>query len=398
MECQHRSLGLRGQVLSTAAAALVMASIGTLYTWSIFVAPIEAEFGQSRAGSSLVFSVATVAFTGGMFASPWLLPRRTPQSAALLSCLLAAAGLALSAAGSSIWLIFLGFGALFGLANGLAYGNSLHVAQQSAPHRPGLHTGIVVSSYMLGSIIGSPLLGRVLEIGGYRLAFLVLAAYLVAAGVLAFVLLGHARIEDGPAARSAGPAESRASFGALAVLWTVFFLSSLVGVMVLAHAAPLAASVPGGEHHLVLAAVLVALGNGLGRLAGGGLSDRLQPRVLLFGAPAMIGVSLAMATAFQRPEVLLTALFLVGIGYGCIAGGLPAIVARSYGSHSMRSLYGRLFTAWGVAGLAGPYLAGALFDAHDNYVLATAAAAVAALLAASIGLTYRAPAASGGAT
>ena len=129
MECQHRPLGLRRQVLSTATAALVMASIGTLYTWSIFVAPIEAELGQSRARSSLIFSVATVAFTGGMYASPSFLPRRTPQSAALLSCLLGAAGLALSAAGNSIWFILLGFGALFGLANGLAYGDCLQVAQ-----------------------------------------------------------------------------------------------------------------------------------------------------------------------------------------------------------------------------------------------------------------------------
>src|SRR5262245_59088057 len=171
MDLPVRSLDVRQQVLSTAAAVLVMASIGTLYAWSIFVAPLEAAFGQSRAAISLVFSVATAAFTVGMFAAPWVLPRQTPQTVALLSCLLAAAGLAL-AAGDSVWLVILGFGVLFGLANALGYAGSLQVVQQAAPHRAGLFTGIAVASYMLGSVVGSPLLSRLVDLSSYRLAFL----------------------------------------------------------------------------------------------------------------------------------------------------------------------------------------------------------------------------------
>jgi predicted MFS family arabinose efflux permease len=389
MEAQLRSLDLRGQVLSTAAVALVMASIGTLYTWSIFVAPIEAEFGQSRAAISLVFSVATAAFTVAMFAGPWLLPRRTPQTVALLSCLSAATGLALSATGDSVWLVILGFGVLFGLANGLAYGSSLQVVQHAVPHRPGLFTGIAVSSYMLGSVVGSPLLSAVLEVWGYRLAFVILAAYLVAAGTLAFLLLQRSRIDGCLIRRGTRPLKRRAPFGAMTVLWLVFFLSSLVGVMILAHAAPLAASFPGGGRHLALAAMLVALGNGVGRLAGGWLSDQLHPRALLSGPPALIGVALTAALAVPRLDVLLATLCVIGVGYGCIAGCLPAIIARSYGVGSSTSLYARVFTAWGLAGLLGPYLGGMLFDLQRDYELAKMAATVAAFAAALIALAYR---------
>jgi MFS transporter, OFA family, oxalate/formate antiporter len=390
MEFQLRSFDVREQVLSTAAAVLVMASIGTLYTWSIFVAPIEAAFGQSRAAVSLVFSVATTAFTVGMFAVPWLLPRRTPQTIALLSCLLAATGLAL-AAGDSVWLVILGFGVLFGLANGLGYGSSLHVVQVAAPHRTGLFTGIAVSSYMLGSVIGSPLLGAVLEVSSYRSAFWILAAYFAAAGTLAFVLLQRSRVGGRLAHRETEPLQPPASRGAMTSLWLVFFLSSLVGVMVLAHAAPMAASLPGGARHLALAAMLVALGNGAGRLAGGWLSDQVHPRALVSGAPALIGVALAAAVAVPTLEVLLAALCVIGIGYGCIAGCLPAILTRAYGARAAPALYGRLFTAWGLAGLLGPYVGGILFDLRGDYGTATMAATMAAFAAAVIGTAYRHP-------
>jgi MFS transporter, OFA family, oxalate/formate antiporter len=388
MDAPLRSLDFRGQALSIAAAVLVMASIGTLYTWSIFVAPIEAAFGQSRGAVSLVFSVATVAFTAGMFAGPWLLPRRTPQTIALLSCLSAAVGLVLAATGDSAWLLVLGFGVLFGVANGLAYGSSLQVVQHAAPRRTGLFTGIAVASYMLGSVVGSPMLNAVLEVGGYRLAFLLLAAYFVAAGVLTFFVLQRSHIDICVTHQGTGPLPGRAPFGAMAILWLVFFLSSLVGVMILAHAAPLAASLPGGARHLALAAMLVALGNGAGRLAGGWLSDQLPPRALLCGAPALVGAALAAVLAAPRLNVLLGALCVTGVGYGCIAGCLPALLTRFYGRRSSTSLYGRLFTAWGLAGLLGPYLGGMLFDLRGDYRMATMAAAAAAFAAALIALAY----------
>ncbi len=388
MGFEPRSLDFRERALAITAAVLVMASIGTLYTWSIFVASIEAEFGQSRAAISLVFSVATGCFTVGMFVRPWLLPRVTPQAVALLSCLLAAAGLLL-ARGDSVWSVILGFGVLFGFANGLGYGSSLQVVQHAAWHRTGLFTGIAVSSYMLGSVTGSPLLATVLAASSYRSAFLILAAYFLAAGTAAFLLLRWSGVGRCLTDRAAKAGEGRVSLGAAAILWSVFFLSSLVGVMILAHAAPLAASFPGGEPYLALAAVMVALGNGVGRLAGGWLGDQLDPRALLSGAPALIAIALTAVLAMQNLEVLLAALCLVGAGYGCISACLPAIVARVYGVGSSTRIYSRIFTAWGVAGLLGPYAGGILFDLKGDYGLASLLAMVTALAAALIALAYK---------
>jgi MFS family permease len=379
----------RQVVASATAVVILMSSIGTLYSWSIFVAPIEAEFGRSRSVTSIVFAVATTAFTVVMLAGDSITRGRSLRSNAFVACLLGAGGLVLSATAGSIWLVLLGFGALFGVSNGLVYGISLQVAQQATATQRGLLTGIAVSSYMLGSAVGTPLLSASVTHWNYRVTMLILAGYLAASGALAYWLLRRSPI--GPSGPGQVPvaAESRPNARDMAILWTAFLLSSAVGVTTLAHAAPLAASLDGIGQDLALAVVLSALGNGIGRLAGGWLSDRLPARALLSGAPALSGVALATVMAIPTIGVLLASLFVVGLGYGCIAGCLPAIVARTYGVHRLASIYGRLFTAWGVAGLVTPYLGGLSFDRDGNYSTAIAAAVLAATMASMLGAAYR---------
>ena len=74
-----------------------------------------------------------------------------PPAFALATLGLAAAGFALAGWGRSIAAVMIGFGGLFGFANGLGYGFSLQLAQQALPHRRGLVTGLAVASYTLGS-------------------------------------------------------------------------------------------------------------------------------------------------------------------------------------------------------------------------------------------------------
>ncbi|MCI0430699.1 MAG: MFS transporter [Rhodospirillales bacterium] len=379
----------RHVVSSAAAVVVLMSSIGTLYSWSIFVAPIEAEFGHSRSVTSVVFAVATTAFTVAMLTGDSITRGRSLRSNALFACLLGAGGLALSAAADSIWLVLLGFGALFGFSNGFVYGVSLQVAQQTTAAQRGLLTGIAVSSYMLGSAVGTPLLSASVTLWNYRATMLILAGYLAVSGVLAYLLLRWSRIGSSSSGPMPDTGESGPNAGDIAILWTAFLLSSVVGVMTLAHAAPLAASLDGVGQDLAFAVVLSALGNGIGRLAGGWLCDRLPARALLCGAPALSGIALAAVTAIPTIDLLLTSLFVVGLGYGCIAGCLPAIVARAYGVRRLASIYGRLFTAWGVAGLVAPYLGGLSFDRDGSYSTAIAAAALAAMVASILGAAYK---------
>src|SRR3977135_3984735 len=47
-------------------ALLITLAFGTLYAWSVFVAPLENEFGWKRAQTSVVFTLAVVTFSASL--------------------------------------------------------------------------------------------------------------------------------------------------------------------------------------------------------------------------------------------------------------------------------------------------------------------------------------------
>jgi MFS family permease len=376
-------------LLAAAAAVPIMASLGTLYAWSVFVEPLEARLGASRAAVSAVFSTAIVAFTVGMLVGPLLHRRLTAPHLVLATGGLAAAGLLMAAAVPSIWAIAFGYGALFGLANGFGYGAALQLVHNGVARRRGLATGLAVASYTLGSALAAPLLGRLIAAGGAGAAFLALAVLLAALNALAAWLTWLSQTPLTAHGVAADPARLRPPRRQFAILWLSFLLMSAVGVMTLGHAAPLAAALGGSGGDMALAVVLTTVGNGAGRLAGGWLGEKLRPRRLLVGAPAVAAAALAAILASGSVAGALAGLFAVGVAYGTIAAALPMLVTRSYGAAQVARVYGRLFTAWGVAGLLSPLVGGLLFDATRSYAGALLGAVALALAAVAAGLCHR---------
>ena len=78
----------------------------------------------------------------------------------------------------------------------------------------------------------------------------------------------------------------------------------------------------------------------------------------------------------------LHAFSVVGFAYGAIIAVYPAAVTAHYGAARSARVYGRVFTAWGLAGLAGPWLAGALYDLSGTYSVALGLAALAGVVSA----------------
>lgn len=72
--------------------------------------------------------------------------------------------------------------------------------------------------------------------------------------------------------------------------------------------------------------------------------------------------------------MVMGAIVVVGGSYGALIAVYPVAVSDRFGPRASARIYGRVFTAWGLAGLVGPWGAGALFDMFGNYSLATALA------------------------
>ena len=371
--------------LAATAALAIMASIGALYAWSVFVAPLETALGASRSAISAIFSLAVATFTLGMLFGARLYAYARPASFALATLALAAAGFALAGWGQSVATVAAGFGGLFGCANGLGYGFSLQLVQQALPQRRGLITGIAVATYTVSSAAFALLFAASIQAFGLAATFYATALYMLAIGALAWFLLQAAGIEfTAHTQHSAAPARAPAPQRVFWILWSGFLLGAFAGVMVLGHAAAIVGSFGGTPRQMALGASLVAVGNGIGRLGGGWLADRVPARRLLSAMMLMSGSVLILILGAPAPAAVSAALFAMGIGYGAMAGSYPVVVSQLYGIASVSRVYGRVFTAWGVAGLAGPLVAGALFDQAHDYRLALLLGGGAALAAALV--------------
>jgi len=78
---------------------------------------------------------------------------------------------------------------------------------------------------------------------------------------------------------------------------------------------------------------------------------------------------------FGKVGGLFISLSVIGFAYGGTIAAYPAAIAKLFDVKDIAKIYGRVFTAWGCAGLLGPWLAGYLFDISKDYHLALLAAA-----------------------
>src|SRR6185312_809805 len=67
-------------------------ALGSLYAWSVFVLPLEKEFGWTRAQTSWVFTIAVVVFAASFVLAGRIQDTRGPRLCAAIGGTLAGAG------------------------------------------------------------------------------------------------------------------------------------------------------------------------------------------------------------------------------------------------------------------------------------------------------------------
>jgi MFS family permease len=130
----------------------------------------------------------------------------------------------------------------------------------------------------------------------------------------------------------------------------------------------------------------MALFNAGGRVVAGLVSD------VIGRVASMVSVFLMQATVmfffdqFSTTTGFLVGAALVGFNYGSCLSLFPASAADLWGTKNLGLNYGILFTAWGVGGVFGPYLAGRIVDATGTYTVAYQVAGALLLFAALLGV------------
>src|SRR5450631_3859900 len=132
-------------------------ALGSLYAWSVFVAPLEKEFGWKRADTSQVFTWAVVVFAISFILAGRLQDKLGPFWISITGGLLVSVGFFLCAFTSSLTYLIVCFGLLGGIGNGFGYATPIPVMAKWFPDKRGLAIGLAVGGYGAGSALFGPL-------------------------------------------------------------------------------------------------------------------------------------------------------------------------------------------------------------------------------------------------
>lgn len=364
-----------------AAAAVFNPALGSLYAWSIFLSPLEQQLGLPRSDLSGVFSIAVVCFTLGMSFAPAAYRLMATPGLVAAAAGVCGLGLGLAAWAPGLIVLGLGYGVLFGLGNGFGYSVMLQVVNLVLPHRRGLANGFGIGLFAAGSILFAPVFGWAVGAFGVQATLGGMAGLFAAVAVAAAALVAASRVSVQAAASLRMEGESEHGPALFWVMWVGFLLGAGAGLTAISQAAGIVVAYGGLPRLAVIGTTLVGAGNGGGRLVGGWLCDHLPIRRVVMGAHLIAAAALAALALFPSVAVAVAALALVGLSYGLISGAYPSALSFYYGVVNYGRMLGRLITAWGVAGLLAPWLAGAIFDATGGYGLAVSLAGSGAALA-----------------
>lgn len=378
------------------AATLMNLPLGSVYSFSVLLRPIEQELAIPRSALSLVFGLCTVGFTVGSVGAAFLYRVASVPVLVLASALTAAGGIVMAATATGLTQLLLGYGIVFGTGGGVAYILLQQGVNMMVRRRQGLVNGYIVSLYPMGAMIATPLFHACNEAFGWRTTLAALASVLVACGLAAALLARHsgARLVAPVSGEGAGSATAGGVKTGPAILGptffklsTTFFLAASAGLMVLSQAREIVAAY-GGAAALAVAATTGLTGAiALARISGGWLVDRFAvPQVMCAAHGLALGGGLLL-TFLPSPVTAVLGLGMIGLGYGFISGSTAGAIGLYWRPADYGRVAGRTYIAWGLAALTLPVLAGYLFDVTREYGTAVLIAASANVAGMAMALT-----------
>ncbi len=364
------------------ACLLITFCMGSLHAFSTLIENIELQIDVSRMASSLVYSTALICVTVAVFFGHILYRQLSPLLIIFLIASLPLIGVLISNTGSWIgWII--GYGIFFGFASGLGYGFSLHaVSSVVSSQKLGLALGSVTASYAFGAVVFSIIYPLLFNQFTFIVGYIIGVSILSIVVIVALFLFRSSRIELTLKANSSiNNQENSPKFFRL---WLGYFLGVFAGLMTIGHAVPMIKATGGSITIAITGITLMSLGSGVAGVYAGWLSDRFGCKRPLVVILIINSIALFSLTNFININLTLILMILVASLYGAVIAIYPTLVSNIFGPDKSAWAYGRIFTAWGFAGLASPFLAGWLFDQSNHYNSSLLVAFILSILSAII--------------
>lgn len=367
--------------------------LGTVYGWSVFKKPLMDAHGWSGpqvglAFTIVIFCLGCAAALGGKFVD-----KAGARKVATVAAILFGLGTLIAGYANSInnlFLLWLGYGVIGGIGNGLGYITPIAVLVRWFPDKKGVITGLAVMGFGFGSaLIGLTVPALLTGIGITNTFYILGAIYLI-------VLLTFAQNLNNPpegwvppvcvnpnmktkaACAVVNPVDLKQALGMnqFYLLWAVLFINVTAGLALISNMSPMAQSQLGLTAVAAGTIVFVSsLFNGAGRIFWAALSDKIgRKNVFLIMLISQIPLFLLL------PKVANVVIFGAISCYilSCLGGGfatMPSFAVDTFGPKNIGGIYGKILLAWSTAGVVGPMLMEHFKKVSGSFTLALSVAA-----------------------
>lgn len=374
-----------GWYIVAASLILIIMDGLLLYSFGVFLPYLNREFGFSRAIGSSIFSMRSIVLAFSLTLAGRLVDRYDPRVVIASGGIITALGMFLSGIATNGWQLYVSYGFLIGLGDGVLYITCVAVVSRWFIKKRALAIGIITTGVPLSGLITNPLTAWLISSLGLRNAFFALGGLLTASMVAVLVLRGYPEEKN---LRPYGEEElSKAQIAqnsnndwkaleaiatpAFWLMYSMYFFGFVTFLVVVIHLFNFA--IDSGIPALVASGAPASIGAGsiVGRVTISGLiTEVLESKRVLFLCFFLQGSSLFLILIFRQTW----AFYLFGILFGFFYSGwvpiFPTLLGRFFGLSAVGTIYGFFGTSYCVAAIGGPLLAGYIHDISGTYFYA----------------------------
>ena len=379
-----------------AAGALANATGVSLlfYTYNLLVLPMTADLQLSRSQSSVVQAMIITAALGAPVIG-WLADRQGFHRM-FLTCtlIMAAAELALWRWADGFAALALGTALIGFIGGGSATILITRPVNAHFTRNRGLALGLVGTGISLTTLVVPPWLQSVIAAHGWRTGFLVLALFALVLGLPAVLALMPRNASTHGTAAAPGPVNR--DYLRDRDFWLLVaanFAASVATAAAISQLSPMLQERGLTAASAALGISCFAAGQLIGKLGGGWLLDRFDPRwvAVVLNAVPTLGFVL-MLTQHGLFVPLMLAAGLVGLLQGADIGIFSYFVAHRFDVARYGAIFGALHGLGWIGNALGVVAAGWSFDFFHGYWAAQSAGIALLLLAAMLFPLIRLPA------
>ena len=366
------------KVLKFSFTLLTMLCLGLVYGWSIFVVPLEAEFGWERSETSLTFSISMISMVIGIMLGGQFNKKKDKAFYTLIiAAVMLFIGFAMASRAQTLLHFYLSYGVLCGFGVGFAYVEMIAIPTKWFKECQGVTSGVLMMCFGLGAMILGTICSNLMSSIGWRQTFLILGTLFGIMVLVDGIILqstvksnkktGNAEMADDDSLTTKDMIMS--TDFKLLYIWHIFI--SAAGLALMGHISPCVMQMGASASTAALIAGVVSVSNGGGRIIYGILYDRIGVKKTLLTICSIFMIATivsVVAVSIRNITLLIAGCVLVGMSFGAAPTSSSAVVNRFYGPRYFSANFGVISTMLIIAALIGPLFAGKLYTITENYL------------------------------